>query len=95
MAVTSAATSWRLASALLKLLVCNMLEAGKSVICLDPEHEMGDLCANLGGCEFTFRPLAHGVQSQQYFLNQFSGIQRILLCIVILVGFLYISTPLS
>ena len=37
-------------SFLLKLLVCNMLEAGKSVICLDPEHEMGELCANLGGC---------------------------------------------
>ena len=37
-------------SYLLKLLVCNLLESGKSVICLDPEHEMGDLCANLGGC---------------------------------------------
>ena len=37
-------------SYLLKLLVCNLLESGKSVICLDPEHEMGELCANLGGC---------------------------------------------
>ena len=37
-------------SYLLKLLVCNLLESGKSVICLDPEHEMGDLCTNLGGC---------------------------------------------
>ena len=37
-------------SYLLKLLVCNLLESGKSVICLDPEHEMGDLCNNLGGC---------------------------------------------
>ncbi len=37
-------------SFLLKLLVCNLLESGKSVICLDPEHEMGELCANLGGC---------------------------------------------
>ena len=37
-------------SYLLKLLVCNLLESGKSVICLDPEHEMGELCTNLGGC---------------------------------------------
>ena len=37
-------------SYLLKLLVCNLLESGKSVICLDPEHEMGELCGNLGGC---------------------------------------------
>ena len=37
-------------SFLLKLLVCNLLESGKSVICLDPEQEMGELCANLGGC---------------------------------------------
>ena len=37
-------------SFLLKLLVCNLLESGKSVICLDPEHEMSELCANLGGC---------------------------------------------
>ena len=37
-------------SYLLKLLVCNLLESGKSVLCLDPEHEMGELCANLGGC---------------------------------------------
>ena len=37
-------------SFLLKLLVCNLLDSGKSVICLDPEHEMGELCANLGGC---------------------------------------------
>ncbi|MDE6590144.1 MAG: DUF87 domain-containing protein, partial [Oscillospiraceae bacterium] len=37
-------------SYLLKLLVCNLLESGKSVICLDSEHEMGELCANLGGC---------------------------------------------
>ncbi len=37
-------------SFLLKLLVCNLLESGKSVICLDPEHEMSELCTNLGGC---------------------------------------------
>ena len=37
-------------SYLLKLLVCNLLESGKSMICLDPEHEMIDLCNNLGGC---------------------------------------------
>lgn len=37
-------------SYLLKLLLCNILESGKSVLCLDPEHELIDLCANLGGC---------------------------------------------
>ena len=36
-------------SYLLKLLLCNILESGKSVICLDPEHELIDLCHNLGG----------------------------------------------
>ena len=37
-------------SYLLKLLLCNILESGKSALCLDPEHELIDLCANLGGC---------------------------------------------
>ena len=37
-------------SYLLKLLLCNILESGKSAICLDPEYELTDLCANLGGC---------------------------------------------
>ena len=37
-------------SYLLKLLLCNILESGKSAICLDPEHELVDLCSNLGGC---------------------------------------------
>jgi type IV secretory pathway VirB4 component len=37
-------------SYLLKLLLCNILESGKSAVCLDPEHELIDLCANLGGC---------------------------------------------
>lgn len=34
---------------LLQLLLCNVLEAGKKVICLDSEHELDDLCTNLGG----------------------------------------------
>lgn len=37
-------------SYLLKLILCNILESGKSVICLDPEHEYVDLAENLGGC---------------------------------------------
>ena len=37
-------------SYLLKLLLCNILESGKSVLCLDPEHELMDLCVQLGGC---------------------------------------------
>ncbi|WP_415065226.1 VirB4 family type IV secretion system protein [Lacrimispora sp.] len=37
-------------SHLLKLILCNVLESGKSVIGLDPEHEYIDLAENLGGC---------------------------------------------
>ena len=37
-------------SYLLKLLLCNVREAGKSVISLDSEHEMEDECRALGGC---------------------------------------------
>ena len=36
-------------SYLMKLLLCNLRESGKSIICLDPEHEYEDLCNNLGG----------------------------------------------
>ncbi len=36
-------------SYLMKLLLCNMRESSKSVICLDPESEYEDLCNNLGG----------------------------------------------
>ncbi|MBO5575429.1 MAG: DUF87 domain-containing protein [Ruminococcus sp.] len=36
-------------SYLLKLLLCNLRESGKSIVCLDPEHEYEDLCNNLGG----------------------------------------------
>ena len=49
-------------SYLLKLLLCNILESGKSALCLDPEHELVDLCANLGGC---FADLMSG----QYLIN--------------------------
>ena len=51
-------------SYLLKLCLINTLESGKSVICLDPEHELEELCDNLGGCfvdlmggEFRINPL--------------------------------------
>ena len=37
-------------SHLLKLLLCNILESGKNVLCLDPEHEYVDLAEDLGGC---------------------------------------------
>ena len=37
-------------SYLLKLILCNVLEAGKTVLCLDPEHEYVELAENLGGC---------------------------------------------
>ena len=51
-------------SYLMKLLLCNQREAGKSILCLDPEHEYEDLCSNLGGTyidmmsgEFMINPL--------------------------------------
>ena len=51
-------------SYLMKLLLCNQREAGKSILCLDPEHEYEDLCNNLGGTyidmmsgEFMINPL--------------------------------------
>ena len=37
-------------SYLLKLILCNILESGKNVICLDPEHEFAELAENIGGC---------------------------------------------
>ncbi len=37
-------------SFLLKLLLCNILASGKSVICLDAEHELDDLCRHMSGC---------------------------------------------
>lgn len=37
-------------SYLMELLICNLLEAGKSVISLDAEHELEELCGKLGGC---------------------------------------------
>ena len=37
-------------SYLMKLLICNLLEAGKSVVSLDAEHELEELCDKLGGC---------------------------------------------
>ena len=51
-------------SYLMKLILTNIRESGKSIICLDPESEYVDLCANLGGCyidflsgEYTINPL--------------------------------------
>ena len=49
-------------SYLLKLILCNILESGKNVICLDPEHEYVELAENLGGC---FVDLMSG----QYMIN--------------------------
>lgn len=37
-------------SYLMKLLICNLLEASKSVVSLDAEHELEELCGKLGGC---------------------------------------------
>ena len=51
-------------SYLLKLILTNIRESGKAVICLDPESEYEELCSALGGCyidftsgEYTINPL--------------------------------------
>lgn len=41
-------------SYLLKLILTNLRESGKRVICLDPEAEYGELCESLGGCCIDF-----------------------------------------
>lgn len=51
-------------SYLLKLILTNIRESGKSLLCLNPESEYEELCASLGGCyidflsgEYTINPL--------------------------------------
>ena len=51
-------------SYLLKLILTNLRESGKRIICLDPESEYHELCSELGGCyidfmsgEYTINPL--------------------------------------
>lgn len=51
-------------SYLLKLILTNIRESSKSIICLDPESEYEEICSNLGGCyidflsgEYTINPL--------------------------------------
>ena len=51
-------------SYLLKLILTNLRESGKRIICLDPENEYNELCSELGGCyidfmsgEYTINPL--------------------------------------
>lgn len=41
-------------SYLMKLILTNLRESGKRVICLDPEAEYADLTRNLGGCYIDF-----------------------------------------
>ncbi len=50
-------------SYLLKLLLINFLESGKSICCLDPEHEYEDLCNNFGA----------NTGSGAYFVDLMSG----------------------
>ena len=39
---------------LLKLILTNIRESGKKILCLDPEAEYGDLTNALGGCYIDF-----------------------------------------
>ena len=59
-------------SYLLKLLLTNIRESGKSVICLDPEQEYKELCVSLGGTyidflsgEYTINPLEPKAWAEQ------------------------------
>ena len=49
-------------SYLLKLILTNIRESGKRIICLDPETEYEDLCKALGGCYIDF-------MSGEYIIN--------------------------
>lgn len=49
-------------SYLLKLILTNLRESGKALICLDPESEYESLCSALGGCYIDF-------MSGQYTIN--------------------------
>lgn len=59
-------------SYLLKLVLTNIRESGKSIICLDPESEYEELCSALGGCyidflsgEYTINPLEPKAWNEQ------------------------------
>ena len=59
-------------SYLLKLVLTNIRESGKRIICLDPESEYEDLCEALGGCyidfmsgEYTINPLGPKAWTEQ------------------------------
>ena len=59
-------------SYLLKLILTNIRESGKSIICLDPESEYEELCSSLGGCyidflsgEYTINPLEPKAWNEQ------------------------------
>lgn len=59
-------------SYLLKLILTNIRESGKSIICLDPESEYEEICSALGGCyidfmsgEYTVNPLEPKAWSEQ------------------------------
>ena len=59
-------------SYLLKLLLTNLRESGKRIICLDPESEYQEICEQLGGCyidfmsgEYTINPLEPKVWTEQ------------------------------
>ena len=59
-------------SYLLKLILTNIRESGKSIICLDPESEYEELCSALGGCyidflsgEYTINPLEPKAWNEQ------------------------------
>lgn len=59
-------------SYLLKLIITNIRESGKHIICLDPEGEYKELCDGLGGCyidflsgEYTINPLEPKAWSEQ------------------------------
>lgn len=49
-------------SYLLKLILTNLRESGKRIICLDPESEYEELCSALGGCYINF-------MSEEYIIN--------------------------
>ena len=62
-------------SYLLKLLLLNFLEAGKSVISLDVEHEQKDMCETVGGC---FMDLMGGVYRMEVLITYASTEEQVI-----------------
>ena len=61
-------------SYLMKLVLTNIRESGKSVICLDPEAEYEDICEALGGCYIDFMSGAYIINAAQHGIPEYTAL---------------------